>query len=194
MVMALGMFAYRFVRKVSWILILSGGLVGSLYAAGEALPDSVGYLAGQKSNAVSLAQALKQAYEKKEITEKDLKECKMRYDRAKASIDGWISKVQFEQTTGKPGKFDKKKRLVVDDVGKHVQEFERCANEAVYGEWRAAKIPHDTVISAITAITVAATNVWEVYNKQSSVKREAFIKELEKLRWLPFDEVPVVKS
>lgn len=177
------------------IFILTALVVS--HTAGSAMAKSSidlskeeGTIAEQKSRAEGKVGILNTAYKNKQISRHKYTEGINLYNEAKAAYDRWITELQSKIRSG--GKLNV---LEYDaDIGKAVQKADLFNNQV--DEWLHLKpkgiIPvggPDYVAALVSALADAALKIFERSKEADHQEREDLIKELDHLKWKPFDQV-----
>jgi hypothetical protein len=69
------------------------------------------------------------------------------------------------------------------------EEFTAFVDELIFGDRRGPAAVAAVVGIVITSLTEAGVNIWKAWQDSSRQEREHMIKELEKLKWQPFNKI-----
>jgi hypothetical protein len=139
--------------------------------------------AQQKSRAEDFARPLKKRYEKKKISQQSLQKGEALYIDAKAAFNGYITQFQFDIRAGRQPS-QKNLQVAVEKS----EKFIAYADEQVYGASRGPAVVA-LVGALVSALTKAGIDFWKEKRKATQQEREGLAKELEKLKWQPFDQI-----
>lgn len=171
------------------------GVIVASYPGGSALakpPEdlskNIEIIQRQKSSAEGLAQMLKKAYDKKEISNFDLQKGEMLYLEAKSAFDGWIRKLQFNLKRRGPVELSQEDNKSIEEAVKKSETFKNYVRQSLPGS-RGGPVVVVAIATLIKPVTEAIIKILQEFKKGDRQERERIIQQLGELQWKSFNEI-----
>lgn len=145
--------------------------------------------AQMKSEAEAWAEALKQSYGNKKISEKNYRKSQSLYIDARGGVDGWVTALQAEIEQGldpaKSSRYAESLRVAADKAYKFVEWAKQVlVDEPAYKTRAKAVLVIADVAKVFTDFGIQFWKEWSVVKQRD---REVLIKRLEGLKWKAFE-------